>query len=55
MESSIEKIHTIRCKVMDSLGRVSIRTLKYRVDYDVARSFFRWEKVPGQKEDILSL
>ena len=52
MEPPNEKIHTIVCKVMDSFGRISTLTLKYRVDYDEVRSLFRWEKIPGQKEDV---
>jgi len=55
MEPSNEKIQSILCEVMDSLGRKTTRTLKYRVDYDEDLLLFRWEKVPGQNEEILSL
>jgi len=41
-------VHTIVSKVIDSLGRVSLCALKYRVIYDEGRSIFRWEKIPGQ-------
>ena len=54
METFNERIHTLVCEVVDSLGRISTRTIKYRVDYDEVRSLFWWEKIPGQKENISS-